>query len=43
MLSKKRLSGINISGKQFTVELKIDINELNDAIQRLDHEFKLEI
>jgi hypothetical protein len=28
MLSKKRLSGINLSGKQFSVELRIDLFEL---------------
>ena len=39
MLNKKRLSGINISGKQFYVELKIDLEELNEVISRLDQEF----
>lgn len=28
MLSKKRVSGINASGKKFTVELNVDIKEL---------------
>jgi len=34
MLSKKRVSGANASGKKFTVELNIDIKELEQALDK---------
>ena len=34
MLTKKRVSGINAPGKVFTVELNVDIEELNLAMKK---------
>lgn len=34
MLTKKRVSGINVPGKTFTVELNVDIEELNLAMKK---------
>lgn len=34
MLTKKRVSGINVPGKTFTIELNVDIEELNLAMKK---------
>ena len=34
MLGKTRVSGVNVPGKNFTVELNIDIEELNMALKK---------
>ena len=34
MLSKRRVSGVNATGKKFVVELAIDLSELDEALKK---------
>ena len=36
MLTKKRVTGQNINGKNFMVELRVDIEELEDALNKCE-------
>ena len=36
MLTKKRVSGLHASGKQFSVELSVDIEELTEALEKAE-------
>ena len=38
MLTKKRVSGLHASGKQFSVELSVDIEELTEALEKAEDE-----
>jgi hypothetical protein len=36
MLQKKRVSGANIQGKVFSVQLRVDIGELEEALEKCE-------